>query len=72
MLIEQFDTGLKSKKDIKDINLSPKENHTNKLFVRNELKKIFYNKNKNLEKNLQKLFDKDLKVNCFHPRIWQV
>ena len=67
MLIEQFDTGLKSKKDIKDINLSPKENHTNKLFVRNELKKIFYNKNKNLEKNLQKLFDKDLKVNCFHP-----
>ena len=36
MLIEQFDTGLKSKKDIKDINLSPKENHTNKLFVRNE------------------------------------
>ena len=46
MLIEQFDTGLKSKKDIKDINLSPKENHTNKLFVRNELKKIFYNKNK--------------------------
>ena len=67
MLIEQFDTGLKSKKDIKDINLSPKENHTNKLFVRNELKKIFYNKNKNLEKNLQKLFDKNLKVNCFHP-----
>ena len=67
MLIDQFDTGLKSKKDIKDINLSPEENHTNKLFVRNELKKIFYNKNKNLEKNLQKLFDKDLKVNCFHP-----
>ena len=26
MLIEQFDTGLKSKKDIKDINLSYDEN----------------------------------------------
>ena len=29
MLIEQFDTGLKSKKDTKDINLSPKENYKN-------------------------------------------
>ena len=42
MLIEEFDTGLKSKKNVVDINLSPKENHNNKLFFKPFLTKSLF------------------------------
>ena len=67
MKIENFDTGLKGQKDIKNIIISPEENYNNKKKVREYLKKYCPSwDHLNLMIILKILFS-DVKVNCFHP-----
>ena len=67
MQIEQFDTGLKDKKNIEDIEITPIQNFNNKKFIRDNLQNIYNLKNNNLQNNLLKVFDENIKVNCFEP-----
>ena len=67
MEIENFDTGLKGQKDIKNIIITPEENYNNKKKVREYLKDIVHQGLSKLDDNLISYFSKDVKVNCFHP-----
>ena len=67
MQIEQFDTGLKTKTNVKDIVLSPEQNFRNKNLIRSYLNQIVNLGLKEIDKNLDKAFINDVKVNCFHP-----
>ena len=67
MQIEQFDTGLKTKTNIKDIVLSPEQNFQNKNLIRSYLNQIVNLGLKKIDKSLDKAFINDVKVNCFHP-----
>ena len=67
MQIEQFDTGLKNKKNIEDVEITPIQNLNNKKFVIENFRNIYGLKKINLKKNLLNIFDKDIKVNCFEP-----
>ncbi len=67
MQIEQFDTGLKIKKNIEDVEITPIQNLNNKKFVIENFRNIYGLKKINLKKNLLNIFDKDIKVNCFEP-----
>ena len=67
MKIENFDTGLKGQKDIKNIIISPEENYNNKKKVREYLKNIVHHGPSKLDDNLNSYFSDDVKVNCFHP-----
>ena len=67
MKIENFDTGLKGQKDIKNIIISPEENYNNKKKVREYLKNIVQQGPSKLDNNLNRYFSSDIKVNCFHP-----
>ena len=67
MKIENFNTGLKGQKDIKNIIISPEENYNNKKRVREYLKNIVHQGPSKLDDNLNRYFSKDVKVNCFHP-----
>ena len=67
MQIEQFDTGLKDKKNIEDIEITPIQNFNNKKFIRDSLQNIYNLKNNNLQNNLLKVFDENIRVNCFEP-----
>ena len=67
MQIEQFDTGLKIKKNIEDVEITPIQNLNNKKFVIENFRNIYGLKKFNLKKNLLNIFDKDIKVNCFEP-----
>ena len=51
MQIEQFDTGLKDKKNIEDIEITPIQNFNNKKFIRDNLQNIYNLKNNNLQNN---------------------
>ena len=66
MKIENFDTGLKGQEEIKNIIISPEENYRNKQKVKNYLTDNHSGKS-TLDGNLNKYFDTDVKVNCFHP-----
>ena len=67
MQIEQFDTGLKIKKNIEDVEITPIQNLNNKKFVIENFRNIYGLKKINLKKNLLNIFNKDIKVNCFEP-----
>ena len=67
MQIEQFDTGLKTKTNVKDIVLSPEQNFRNKNLIRSYLNQIVNFGLKEIDKSLDKAFINDVKVNCFHP-----
>ena len=67
MQIEQFDTGLKTKTNVKDIVLSPEQNFRNKNLIRSYLNQIVNLGLKEIDKSLDKAFINDVKVNCFHP-----
>ena len=67
MQIEQFDTGLKTKTNVKDIVLSPEQNFRNKNLIRSYLNQIVNLGVKEIDKSLDKAFINDVKVNCFHP-----
>ena len=67
MQIEQFDTGLKTKTNVKDIVLSPEQNLQNKNLIRSYLNRIINLGLKDIDKSLDKAFINDVKVNCFHP-----
>ena len=67
MQIEQFDTGLKTKTNVKDIILSPEQNFRNKNLIRSYLNQIVNLGLKEIDKSLDKAFINDVKVNCFHP-----
>jgi len=67
MQIEQFDTGLKTKTNVKDIVLSPEQNFRNKNLIRSYLNHIVNLGLKEIDKSLDKAFINDVKVNCFHP-----
>ena len=67
MQTEQFDTGLKTKTNVKDIILSPKQNLQNKNLIRNYLNQIISLGIKEIDKSLEKAFVSDVKVNCFYP-----
>ena len=56
MKIENFDTGLKGQKDIKNIIITPKENYNNKQKVRDSLKKIIQMGKSKLNDNLNECF----------------
>ena len=56
MKIENFDTGLKGQKDIKNIIITPEENYNNKQKVRNILKKIVQMGKSKLDDNLNEYF----------------
>ena len=64
MQIEQFDTGLKNKKNVEDVQITPIQNLNNKKFVIESFRNIYELKKINLKNNLLKLFDKDIKVHC--------
>ena len=66
MQIEQFDTGLKTKTNIKDIILLPEQNLRNKNLIRDYLNQIVNLGLKEIDKSLDKAFINDVKVNCFH------
>ena len=67
MKIENFDTGLKGQEDVENIIITPEENYRNKQKVKNYLTDIVHSGKSNLDDNLNKYFDTDVKVNCFHP-----
>ena len=67
MKIENFDTGLKGQKDIKNLIISPEENYINKKKVREYLNNIVHQGPSKLEDNLNIYFSENVKVNCFHP-----
>ena len=67
MKIENFDTGLKGQKDIKNIIINPEENYNNKKRVREYLKNIVHQGPSKLDDNLNRYFSNDVKVNCFYP-----
>ena len=54
MQIEQFDTGLKIKKNIEDVEITPIQNLNNKKFVIENFRNIYGLKKINLKKNLLK------------------
>ena len=57
MQIEQFDTGLKIKKNIEDVEITPIQNSNNKKFVIENFRNIYGLKKINLKKNLLNIFD---------------
>ena len=67
MKIENFDTGLKGQEDVENIIITPEENYRNKQKVKNYLTDIVHSGKSSLDDNLNKYFDTDIKVNCFHP-----
>jgi len=67
MEIENFDTGLKGQKVIKNIIITPEENYNNKQKVRDYLRNIIHQGQSKLDDNLNEYFSNDVKVNCFHP-----
>tara|TARA_Y100001970_G_scaffold286291_1_gene408086 strand:- start:3028 stop:4113 length:1086 start_codon:yes stop_codon:yes gene_type:complete len=67
MQIEQFDTGLKTKTNVKDIVLSPEQNFQNKNLVRRYLNQIVNLGTKGIDKSLQEAFINEVKVNSFYP-----
>ena len=67
MKIENFDTGLKGQEDVKNIIITPEENYKNKQKIREYLKDIIHSGKKHIDKNLNKYFTQNIKVNCFHP-----
>ena len=67
MQIEQFDTGLKTKTNVKDIVISPEQNLQNKNLIRSYLNQIVNLGIKEIDKSLEKAFVNDVKVNCFYP-----
>ena len=67
MPIQQFDTGLKEQQGVKKLEITPEENFNNKTKVRNYLKTIIEGGISKLDQNIENYFDKDVKVNCFHP-----
>ena len=67
MKIENFDTGLKGQEDVENITITPEENYRNKQKVKNYLTDIVHSGKSTLDDNLNKYFDIDVKVNCFHP-----
>ena len=58
MQIEQFDTGLKTKTNVKDIVLSPEQNFRNKNLIRTYLNQIVNLGLKQIDKSLDKVFIK--------------
>ena len=67
MKIENFDTGLKGQENVKNIIITPEENYQNKQKVKEYLKDIILSGKLHIDKNLNKYFAKNVKVNCFHP-----
>ena len=67
MKIENFDTGLKGQENVKNIIITPEENYQNKQKVKEYLKDIIHSGKLHIDKNLNKYFAKNVKVNCFHP-----
>ena len=67
MPIQQFDTGLKEQQGVKKLEITPEENFNNKTKVRGYLKTIIEGGISKLDQNIENYFDKDVKVNCFHP-----
>ena len=67
MKIENFDTGLKEQENFEKIIITPEENYENKQNVKNCLTDIVHSGKSKLDYNLIKYFDKDVRVNCFHP-----
>ena len=67
MPIQQFDTGLKEQQGVKKLEITPEENFNNKTKVRSYLKTIIEGGISKLDQNIENYFDKDVKVNCFHP-----
>ena len=67
MQIDQFDTGLKTKTNVKDIVISPEQNLQNKNLIRSYLNQIINLGIKEIDKSLEKAFVNDVKVNCFYP-----
>ena len=59
MQIEQFDTGLKTKTNVKDIVLSPEQNFRNKNLIRSYLNQIVNFGLKEIDKSLNKAFIND-------------
>ena len=67
MKIENFDTGLKGQEVVENIIITSEENYRNKQKVKNYLTDIVHSGKSTLDDNLDKYFDTDVKVNCFHP-----
>ncbi len=67
MPIQQFDTGLKEQQGVKKLEITPEENFNNKTIVRGYLKTIIEGGISKLDQNIENFFNKDVKVNCFHP-----
>ena len=67
MPIQQFDTGLKEQQGVKKLEITPEENFNNKTKVRGYLKTIIEGGISKLDQNIENFFNKDVKVNCFHP-----
>ena len=67
MQIEQFDTGLKTKTNVKNIVLSPEKNLENKNLIRGYLNKIVTSGINEIDNNLDEAFITDVKINSFYP-----
>ena len=65
MQIEQFDTGLKTKTNVKDIVLSPEQNFRNKNLIRSYLNQIVNFGLKEIDKSIDKAFINDVRSIVF-------